>query len=134
LPPSATAIPAAPQPLPEAQAATAASARTATLADTANQIASAIASRILVTPSMAAGGDGEVRIFLQPTVLDGSAVTLTARDGTLSVTLTPSTPDAAQLAAAALPQLTAALSAHTPAFRHVHVTLAAKKGNPDETA
>ena len=116
-------------PLPAAPSTDpAASARTATLAETANQVVSAVASRILVTPSLANGGDGEIRITLQPTILDGSQVTLTAQSGTLSVTLTPATPEAAQLAAAALPTLAAALEAHSPAFHRVHVAFAAKKG------
>ena len=125
---------ASPVPLADPTAvASAASARTASIAETVDQIASAVASRILVTPSLRAGGDGQIRITLQPAVLDGSTVTLTARNGTLAVAVVPATPEAAALAAAALPQLAAAMEAHAPAFRRVQVSLASKKGNPDET-
>lgn len=125
---------ASPAPLADPSAvASAASARTESIAETVDQIASAVASRILVTPSLRAGGDGQIRIALQPAVLDGSTVTLTARNGTLAVAVVPATAEAAALAAAALPQLAAAMEAHAPAFRRVQVSLASKKGNPDET-
>jgi hypothetical protein len=91
-----------------------------------------VAARILVTPSLASGGDGEIRIALQPGVLDGSTVTLTASNGTLSVAVAPATPEAAALAAAALPHLETALAAHTPSFRRVQISLASQKGTSDE--
>ncbi|MBR6021100.1 MAG: flagellar hook-length control protein FliK, partial [Kiritimatiellae bacterium] len=112
----------------------AASARTASIAETANQVASVVASRILATPALSAGGDGQIRIALQPAVLDGSTVTLTARNGTLAVAVAPATPEASALVAAALPHLAAALEAHAPAFHRVQVALATKKGASDETA
>jgi flagellar hook-length control protein FliK len=125
--------PPAAAPVPLADPAAVASARTASIAETVDQIASAVAARILVTPSLAAGGDGEIHITLQPAILDGSTVTLTATNGTLAVAVVPATAEAAALAAAALPQLAAAMEAHAPAFRRVQVSLASKKGNPDET-
>lgn len=128
-PPAASPVPLA----DPAAVASAASARTASIAETVDQIASAVAARILVTPSLAAGGDGEIHITLQPAILDGSTVTLTATNGTLAVAVVPATAEAAAVAAAALPQLAAAMEAHAPAFRRVQVSLATKKGNPDET-
>ena len=91
-----------------------------------------MAARILVTPALASGGNGEIRISLQPTILDGSTVTLTSQDGTLTVAVTPATPAAARLATAALPNLADALAAHAPTFRHVQVALVPKKGTTDE--
>ena len=75
-----------------------------------------------------------VRMTLKPTVLDGSDITLTAKDGTLTVAVTPATSAAAQAATVALPQLETALAEHAPAFRHVSVALVARKGKIDETA
>ena len=114
--------------------ADAASARTETIAETVNQIAETVVERIYVTPSLA-HGEGEIRITLRPTVLDGSAISISAKDGTLSVSLAPATPEAARVAAAALPDLEAALAAHAPAFHHVAVVIAtAKKEKTNEAA
>lgn len=113
--------------------AAAASARTETLAVTVSNIAEAVATQILVTPALAQG-EGTVRLVLKPNVLDGAVVTLTAQEGTLTVTLTPPTPKAAAIAAAALPQLEVALASHAPAFHHVAVVLtSARKGLSNET-
>jgi hypothetical protein len=114
-------------------AVSAASARTEAIADTVNQIVEAVVGQMVVTPSLVQG-EGEVRMTLKPTVLDGSDITLTAKDGTLTVAVTPATSAAAQAAAVALPQLETALAEHAPAFRHVAVALVAKKGKIDETA
>ena len=46
--------------------------------------------------------------------------------------MVPATPEAATLAAAALPNLADALTAHAPSFRHVQVSLAPQKGTSDE--
>ncbi len=118
---------------PEVAAVSAASARTETIVDTVNQIVDAVVGQIVVTPSLVQG-EGEVRMTLKPTVLDGSDITLTAKAGTLTVAVTPATPAAEQAAAAALPRLEIALAEHAPAFRHVAVALVAKKGKIDETA
>lgn len=113
--------------------AAAASARTETLAVTVSNIAEAVATQILVTPALAQG-EGTVRLVLKPNVLDGAVVTLTAQEGTLTVTLMPPTPKAAAIAAAALPQLEVALASHAPAFHHVAVVLtSARKGLSNET-
>lgn len=114
--------------------ASAVSARTAAIAETVNEIVETVVDRISVTPALAQGG-GEIRITLRPTVLDGSSISLSAKDGELTVAVVPATPEAAHVAATALPRLEAALAAHAPAFHHVAVVLAtAKKGKTDETA
>lgn len=118
---------------PAVAVVSAASARTEAIADTVNQIVEAVVGQMVVTPSLVQG-EGEVRMTLKPTVLDGSDITLTAKDGTLTVAVTPATSAAAQAAAVALPQLETALAEHAPAFRHVAVALVAKKGKIDETA
>ena len=117
----------------EVAAVSAASARTESIVDTVNLIVDAVVGQMVVTPSLVQG-EGEVRMTLKPTVLDGSDITLTAKDGTLTVAVTPATSAAAQAATVALPQLETALAEHAPAFRHVSVALVARKGKIDETA
>ena len=115
-----------------ASVASAAAARTEVIVETVNEIVEAIAEQISVTSALAQG-NGEIRITLRPTVLDGSTINLSAADGELTVVVTPATPAAAAVAAAALPRLEAALAEHAPAFHHVAVALAtAKKGKTDE--
>ena len=119
---------------PSELAASAASARTEAIVETVNEIVETVVDRISVTPTLAKG-EGEIRITLRPTVLDGSTVSLSAKGGELTVVVAPATPDAAHLASAALPRLEAALAAHAPAFHHVAVVLAtSKKGKSDEIA
>ena len=119
---------------PTELAASAASARTEAIVETVNEIVETVVDRISVTPSLAQG-EGEIRITLRPTVLDGSTVSLSAKGGELTVVVAPATPDAAHLASAALPRLEAALAAHASAFHHVAVVLAtSKKGKSDEIA
>jgi hypothetical protein len=119
---------------PSELAASAASARTEAIVETVNEIVETVVDRISVTPTLAQG-EGEIRITLRPTVLDGSTVSLSAKGGELTVIVAPATPDAAHLASAALPRLEAALAAHAPAFHHVAVVLAtSKKGKSDEIA
>ena len=111
----------------------AASARTEAIVETVNEIVETVVDRISVTSTLAQG-NGEIRITLRPSVLDGSTINLTAADGELTVAVAPSTPEAARVAAAALPRLEIALAEHAPAFRHVAVVLAAtKKGKANET-
>jgi len=124
---------AAPQASPAVSAVSAVSARTEVILDAVNKIVDAVVGEISVTPSLVAG-EGVVRITLKPDVLDGSGISLTAKDGTLTVAVTPATVSAEQLAAAALPRLEIALAEHAPAFRHVEVALVAKKGRTDEVA
>ncbi len=116
---------------PEVAAASAASARTETIVETVNQIVEAVVGQILVTPGIT-HGECEIKIMLKPTVLDGSEVTMSAKDGTLTVSITPATQEASAAAAAALPRLEIALAEHAPAFHHVSVALQLKKGNRNE--
>ena len=119
--------------VPEVASAAAATARTESIAETVDKIAEAVAGQIVVTPALA-HGDGNVRITLKPTVLDGSEISVTAKDGTLSVAVVPATPEAGRLAAVALPRLETALAEHASAFRHVAVAIVQKKGKANETA
>ena len=123
----------APQAVQEVAAVSAATARTETLVETVNQIVEAVVGQLVVTPSLVQG-EGEVRMTLKPTVLDGSDITLSAKGGTLTVAVAPATPSAEQAVTAALPRLEIALAEHAPAFRHVEVALAAKRGKIDEVA
>ena len=128
------ASPVAPVAQPEVLRAEAASARTATIVQTVNEVVEAVAAQISVTP-MLAQGEGEIRIVLKPTVLDGSEIRLSAKEGALTVAIAPATPESAQLVAAAVPRLETALAEHAPAFNHVAVVVAtAKKGRTNETA
>lgn len=118
---------------PEVAAAAAATARTEVIVETVDMIVEAVAEQIEVTSALS-HGDGNVRIVLKPTVLDGSEISVTARSGELSVAISPATPDAARLAAAALPRLETALAEHVSAFHHVAVAVVQKKGKANETA
>ena len=117
----------------EVAAVSAVTARTEVLVETVNQVVEAVVEQIAVTPALVQG-EGEVRMTLKPTVLDGSDILLSAKDGTLAVVVAPATVAAEQAMAAALPRLEMALAQHAPAFRHVEVALAAKKGKVDEIA
>lgn len=119
------------QAAPEVAVLSAASARTEALVETVNQIVEAVVGQILVTPGIT-HGECEIKIMLKPTVLDGSEVAMSARDGTLTVNITPATQEASVAAAAALPRLEIALAEHAPAFHHVSVALQLKKGNRNE--
>ncbi len=125
-------VPQAVQIAPEAAAISAASARTEAIVETVNHIVEAVVGQILVTPGIT-HGECEVKIMLKPTVLDGSEITMSSKDGTLTVCVTPATPEASATAVAALPRLETALAEHAPAFRQVSVSLAMKKGNRNET-
>ena len=126
-----TPVPQVLQASPEVAAASAASARTEVIVETVNQIVEAVVGQILVTPGIT-HGECEIKIMLKPTVLDGSEVTMSAKDGTLTVSITPATQEASAAAAAALPRLEIALAEHAPAFHHVSVALQLKKGNRNE--
>ena len=90
-------------------------------------------AQIVATP-MLAQGEGEIRITLKPTVLDGSEILLTAKAGELVVTIAPATGESAQVVQQNLPRLESALAMHTVSFHHVAVVIAAaKKGKMDET-
>ena len=120
---------------PEAvQQANATTARTEVIAEAVEQIVETVVDRIFATPSLAQG-EGEIRIMLRPTVLDGSELSISAKEGTLAVTVMPATPEAARIVGAALPTLEVALAEHAPAFHHVAVVLAtAKQGKNNEAA
>ena len=118
---------------PEVAAAAAATARTEVIVETVDRIVEAVAAQIEVTPALA-HGDGNVRIVLKPTVLDGSEISVTAKSGELSVAIAPATSDAARLAAAALPRLETALAEHVSTFHHVAVAVVQRKGKANETA
>ena len=118
---------------PEIAAVSAATARTEAIVETVDKIVEAVVGQIVVTPAIV-HGDGNVRITLKPTVLDGSEISLTSKDGMLSVAIAPATPEAERIVAVALPRLETALAEHVSAFRHVSVALVQKKGKTNETA
>ncbi len=98
-----------------------------------DKIVDAVVSEISVTPSLYRG-EGEVRIVLKPTVLDGSEIKLEAKAGELTVSISPATAESAQIVQHHLPRLETALAEHVPAFRSVAVVISsAKKGRSDET-
>ena len=136
-PPPASVVQAAPVSVAQSESvaqANAATARTEVIAEAVDRIVETVVDRIYATPSLAQG-EGEIRIMLRPTVLDGSELSLSAKDGTLTVSVTPSTPEVVKVVAASLPTLETALAEHAPAFHHVAVVLAtAKKGKKDEAA
>ena len=121
------------QTVQEVSAVSAAAARTESLVDAVNEIVEVVVEQIAVTPSLV-HGEGEVRMTLKTAVLDGSGITLSAKDGALTVAVAPATPSAEQAMASALPRLEIALAEHVPAFRQVSVTLVARKGKTDEVA
>ena len=142
-------LPAAPTPqivapaetAPAPQIAVAQAARTEAIVEAVgkaveivSQVVEAVVAQIDVTPTLAQG-EGEIRITLKPTVLDGSEIRLTAKAGELVVSIAPATNESARIAQQNLTHLETALAAHAPSFHHVAVVIAAaKKGKMDETA
>ena len=120
LPETATVLPDTVQAVESVQ-----SARTAAIVETVNEIVEIVVREIEVSPTLVAGGDGEMTIRLKPAVLDGSEIKFVAKEGHLSLTIVPSTPQAAMAVAQAISQVEAALSAHAPAFQQVSVAVAA---------
>ena len=116
----------------EVAAMSAATARTEAVVETVNAIVEAVVEQIVVTPSLTRG-EGDVKITLKADVLDGSDIALSARNGTLAVSVTPATAGAAQAVSAAVPRLEVALAEHVAAFRHVAVEILPKKGKVNET-
>ena len=106
-----------------------ASTRTAEIAETVSRIIEAVSEQIEVCPAMVRGEE-EVVIRLKPTVLGGSEIKLSAKDGILSLEITPATPVAEQLVARNIPQLERALAEHIPAFHGF--TVAVKRGRNNE--
>ena len=92
-----------------------ATAQTLSIAETVGKIVDAISEQIEIRPSLV-GGEGEIVIRLKPTVLDGSEIRLSAKDGILSMEIAPATPQAELVVARSVPQLERALAEHIPAF------------------
>ena len=128
VPEAPVAAPSVPQPNSDMAVA---SARTVEIVAAVEEVVAAVSEQIVVTPSLVKG-EGEVVIKLKPTVLDGSELKISAKDNALSVVIAPSTPQVAQLATAAIPQLERALAEHMPTFAFINVAVA-KKGKLDET-
>jgi flagellar hook-length control protein FliK len=105
-------------------------ARTAEIAETVSRIIEAVSAQIEVNPAMARGEE-EVVIHLKPTVLDGSEIKLSTKDGILSLEITPATSAAEQLIARNIPQLERALAEHVPSFRGF--TVAVRRGRDHES-
>lgn len=123
--------PSAPQNIAAAPQPEAAASRTDAIVETVNKIVESVTAEISVTPSVVKGEE-MVHITLKPAFLDGSEITLSAKDGTLTVAIAPATPQAGQAVSIALPRLETALAEHIPAFQQFAVVL--KKGKSNETA
>lgn len=107
------------------------SARTVEIVETIADIVEAVSAQIEVTPSLVKG-EGEILIRLQPTVLDGSEIKLSAKDNNLSLLIIPATPEAETIVAGNLPRLEVALAEHLPTFGNISVAIA-KKGKANES-
>ena len=86
----------------------------------------AVAEAIQVSSDLATRGEGEIRIQLKPTVLDGSAVQISVSGNDMSIVFTPATPDVAALLQAHTPELAVLLSERVPAW---HATVQVSKRN-----
>ena len=84
----------------------------------------AVAQMVQVTPGLTRG-EGEVRLRLRPTVLDGSEVRLLFREGQMTVQVEPASEPVRQLLVQQQAMLAQALSERLPTFR-VAVTLAGR--------
>ena len=89
----------------------------------------AVSERILVTPGLMRG-EGEIRIFLKPEVLEGTEVRIQASGDTMTVSFHPTVPDVAQLIERNRPQLETRLAERIQSF---HIAVFVKKGNKHET-
>lgn len=95
------------------------------------ELVETVAAQIRVERSLQAG-EGTVTIQLKPAVLEGSQISLSAKDGALSVEIAPSSASVAERLQGAVPRLEAALAGHVAEFHSFSVTL--RKGRKDETA
>ena len=95
------------------------------------ELVEAVAAQIRVERSLQAG-EGTVTIQLKPAVLEGSQISLSAKDGSLSVEIAPATVSVAERIQGAVPRLEAALAGHVAEFHSFSVIL--RKGRKDETA
>ena len=75
-----------------------------------------VADTILVTPSLVRG-DGEVKIRLKPTVLEGSEIRLEAKGNSITVEVSPATPDIARVVERSRAQFAQQLSERLPSFQ-----------------
>ena len=108
----------------------AASARTVEIVETVEKIVAAVSEQIEIVPSLVKGEE-TVIIHLKPEVLDGSEVSLSAKDGVLSLEITPTTPQAAAVVEKGVAQLERALAEHVTVFQGFSVVV--KKGKFNET-
>ena len=95
------------------------------------ELVETVAAQIRVERSLQAG-EGTVTIQLKPAVLEGSQISLSAKDGSLSVEIAPATVSVAERIQGAVPRLEAALAGHVAEFHSFSVVL--RKGRKDETA
>jgi len=80
------------------------------------EAAAEVADTILVTPSLVRG-DGEVKIRLKPTVLEGSEIRLEAKGNSITVEVSPATPDIARVVERSQAQFAQQLSERLPSFQ-----------------
>ncbi len=96
------------------------------------ELVESVAAQIRVEPSLRSG-EGTVMIQLKPTVLEGSRISLSAKDGALSVEIAPvATGEVVARIQNALPRLEAALASSIAEFHSISVSL--RKDRKDETA
>ena len=108
----------------------AASARTAEITETVKKIVAVVTEQIEVVPSLVKGEE-TVIIHLKPEVLDGSEISMSAKDGVLSLEIAPATPQAAAVVEKGVAQLERALAEHVTVFQSFSVVV--KKGKFNET-
>ena len=108
----------------------AASARTVEIVETVEKIVAAVTEQIEVVPSLVKGEE-TVIIHLKPEVLDGSEISMSAKDGVLTLEITPATSQAAAVVEKGGAQLERALAEHVTVFQGFSVVV--KKGKFDET-
>ncbi len=93
-----------------------------------NEIVDAVVAQIQVEPALKSGEE-TVRIYLKPTVLEGSEISLSAKSGSLSVEISPATTQIVQKIQSALPQLEAALVGHVAEYHSISVSLRKERRN-----
>ena len=103
----------------------------ADLAERAASLAGILFSRLETIPP-ATLEYREIRIPLEPVLLEASSVVVTAKEGVLRVTLVPSKPDVVPLASALLPRVVEVLEPRLPAYPRSQAALApAESAIPD---
>ena len=86
-----------------------------------------VAATVAVTPGLH-HGDGEVRIILKPSVLDGSEVRIEANGPALQVSITPATTEVAQLVERSIPMFQQQLAERIAAFQSISVLITPRPG------